>query len=134
MAGLNLDKVKFGGFIKNGELFLDNPARFKKFIQQYNDCQVIVNVQKFKKQRSNAQNNWYWGCVVAIPAEHIGYTSEEMHEAYKFMFLRRKNVGKPITVKSTASLSTVEFSKYVENCRMWCAENGYIIPDPDEWS
>src|SRR3990167_9562383 len=113
MAGLNLDKVKFGGFIKNGELFLDNPA-------------------KFKKQRSNAQNNWYWGCVVAIPAEHIGYTSEEMHEAYKFMFLRRKNVGKPITVKSTASLSTVEFSKYVESCRMWCAENGYIIPDPDE--
>ena len=48
------------------------------------------------------------------------------------MFLRKHTEGKPETVRSTVSLTTVEFSSYVEKCRQFCAEEGIVIPDPGE--
>lgn len=83
----------------------------------------------FKLPRSQQQNKYYWGCVVDIPAREIGYTSEEMHEAYKWMFLRMHEEGRPETVRSTTSLNTAEFKEYIDKCVMWCAEQGFVIPD-----
>ena len=88
---------------------------------------------KEKVNRTNLQNRWYWSCVVGIPAGEIGYLPEEMHEAFKWMFLRKsEDRTKPPTVRSTTTLTTQEFSEYVEKCRQWCAENGYVIPDPGD--
>lgn len=89
---------------------------------------------KEKVNRTNPQNRYYWGQVVGIPASEIGYTPEELHEAYKWMFLKKSSDDhtKPPTVRSTASLTTAEFSEYIEKCRQWCAENGYVVPDPSE--
>ena len=55
-----------------------------------------------------------------------------MHEAYKWMFLRKK--WKTIeTVISTTSLDTKEFSEYCDRIIMWNAsENQIVIPSPDE--
>lgn len=89
-----------------------------------------------KVQRTSRQNRWYWSCVVGIPASEIGYSSEEMHDAYKWMYLKKKNDRgedvNPPTIRSTTSLSTLEFSEYVEKCRLWASEQGYVIPDPEE--
>jgi len=68
-------------------------------------------------------------------AEHLGYQADEMHEALKFKFLRvagdEDEVEGLPRVRSSASLSTVEFTAYVENVVTWAgAEFGLDIPDP----
>jgi hypothetical protein len=118
--------------VLKGKLVFNNPDSFDKYLQVLNNKSVDVVIRLPRKDRSNKQNRWYWLCVVGIPAEHFGYLPEEMHEAYKFMFLKRDEEGKPLTVRSSASLSTVEFIEYTENCRQWAAEQGFIIPDPKE--
>ena len=83
----------------------------------------------YKKQRTNSQNAYYWAVVVSVAGEHFGYDPDEMHEAFKFMFLKRDETGKPLTVRSTTALGVAEFSDYVERCIRWCAEQGIVIPE-----
>lgn len=114
-----------------GQMIFDNRKRFLDFLMTIEgDYELIV--RKKRKIRSNQQNAWYWSCVVGIPAKHFGCTEEEMHEAYKWMFLRKK--WKTIeTVISTTSLDTKEFSEYCDRIIMWNAsENQIVIPSPDE--
>lgn len=91
--------------------------------------QIIPNE---RVQRSKQQNSYYWGVVIPIAGDEFGYDSEEMHEAFKILFLSRNEDGKPATVRSTVKLSTIEFNDYIEKCQRWCAEQGIIIPDPGE--
>lgn len=95
--------------------------------------EVEVVVRKPKRQRSSQANRWYWGCILAMVGEYCGYEPEDAHSAMKWLFLRRPAdvVGAPDTVRSTASLSTEEFSDYCERIRRWAAtELGLDIPDP----
>jgi hypothetical protein len=56
-----------------------------------------------------------------------------MHEALKFKFLQDKTDTNLPTVKSTASLSTVEFEVYLDNVRQWAATDlSCSIPLPNE--
>lgn len=82
--------------------------------------------------RTRRQNSYYWSVVVSIPAQEIGYFPEEMHDAFKIMFLKKHEEGKPETTRSTSSLTTDEFTEYISRCRHWCAEQGIYIPDPEE--
>lgn len=122
----------FLGDVEKGKLVLQRPDRFDCYLLTLSGKAVEVIVSTIKKDRTKRQNRWYWSCVIGIPAEHYGYLPEEMHEAYKWMFLRQHGEGKPETVKSTATLSTIEFTEYIEKCRQWAAEQGFIIPDPKE--
>lgn len=118
--------------VRQGKLVFNNPAGFNNYLLKLNDKSVDVVVRFPRKDRSDKQNRWYWKCVVGIPAEHFGYLPEEMHEAYKFIFLRLHEEGKPETVRSTATLSTIEFKLYTEKCQQWAAEQGIYIPDPKQ--
>lgn len=122
----------FSAVIKNGKMVLKERIRFIQHLSSLEEKAVDVIVRKHKKKRSNQQNKYYWAAVVGIPAKHYGYLPEEMHDAFKMIFLRCHEEGKPETVKSTSSLSTVEFSEYVEKCQQWCAEQGLLIPDPEQ--
>ena len=122
----------FLGKIQNNKVIFENKDKFEGYLINLEGKDVEIIVRKRKKNRSIPQNNYYFGVVVAIPAEHFGYTPDEMHESFKWMFLRRHAEGKPETVRSTTSLTTVEFTSYVEQCRQWCAENKIYIPDPGE--
>ncbi len=120
----------FLGKVENNTLILDTPDRFRNYLHRLKGKQVEVIVRLPKKDRTTQQNKWYWVCVVGIPAEHYGYLPEEMHDCYKLMFLRCHDEGKPETIKSTTQLSTKEFMEYIEKCRQWAAEQGFVIPDP----
>jgi len=86
---------------------------------------------KAKLPRTNRQNKYYWGVVLPLSGEHFGYYPDEMHEAFKLLFLRRNEDGRPETLKSTSSLTTKEFVEYVDRCRHWAAEHGIYIPDAE---
>lgn len=119
----------FDAEIVSGRLTMRNTDGFRAYLATL-EGPVRVTVGKRRKGRSDNQNRYYWGCVVKLAGDHFGYVSEEMHDAFKYLFLRREEPGKPLTLGSTAKMSTGEFCEYVENCRRWCAEQGLIVPDP----
>ena len=124
-----LDKIFFGK-VANGKILFEDKEFLKNLILKFEGKDIDIIIRKHRKNRTIPQLRYYWGVCVAIPAKHFGYESEDMHNAFKFMFLLRDEEGKPMTVRSTASLSTLEFTQYIENCRKFCAEQGLFIPDP----
>ena len=92
------------------------------------------------KQRSNPENRYYWGVVVQILAEELGYFKDEMHEILKRKFLTEhvllRNKGKEIAAernRSTAELSTKEMEDFLSQIRIWASsELSIFIPEPNE--
>lgn len=119
------------GNVENGELKLVQPSLFKRYLHSLRG-EVEVIVRKWKKRRTDNQNKYYWGVVVPILCESLGYSDEEMHEALKWRFLRNKEREKLPTVKSTAGLSTIEFNNYIDEIVRWASQEGIIIPDPNQ--
>lgn len=89
-----------------------------------------------KVERSLAQNAYYFSVVVPILAGHCGYSKDEMHEVLKYKFIPQMIFidNEPIKVpKSTTSLSTKEFTEFLEEIKQWASqEMGVYIPDPGE--
>ena len=92
------------------------------------------------KQRSNPQNKYFHGLVLPIIAEHTGYSTDEVKDLVKSMFLKREMMVKTkegmkevSTVRGSAVLSTKEFEKFMEDIRRWASfELGLFIPLPNE--
>jgi hypothetical protein len=122
----------FLGKVEKGKLILQEQDRFNAYLVSLGKQNVDIIVKTWRKPRSNQQNKWYWACVVGIPAEYYGYLPEEMHDAYKMMFLREHKKGKPETIRSTTTLSTIEFNEFTFKCQQWAAEQGLVIPNPCE--
>ncbi len=93
---------------------------------------MIINVLEYKK-RSNKENRYYWSVIIEMTAEYFGYTPQEMHAAWKDMFLKEERPGFPPKIRSTAdeSFKTIDAEKYYENIRRYMAiEHGFTIPLP----
>jgi len=118
---------------QTGRIRPDRQQDFLRHVRGFAGQPVEVIVRKVRSQRSGKQNRYYWPVVVGLLAEHCGYTPEEMHEALKWKFLRTE-VDSPLpTVRSTTSLSTVEFEEYQEQIRIWASSDlGVYIPLPNE--
>lgn len=94
------------------------------------------------KRRSLPQNKYYWSCVVPLVREGLvnaGYdeikTNEQAHDIMKHLFLKKQMVSKKdgnvIEIAgSTAALTALEFSNYLEDIYKWSSEylNTYIPP------
>lgn len=112
-----------------------NIAAVKTHLLKMKGKTVQITIEERKKRRSNPQNAYYHGVVLKMIADFCGYRGEDeitgIHEELKRKFLPK--IGNLSIVKSTSSLNTEEFSSYVENVRMWAAEElGIYIPDPNE--
>jgi hypothetical protein len=128
-------KPIFDATVKDGKIKFNRPDLFNLYLGAFEDKEVIVTVESKRYKRSLKQNNYYWGVVIPIIGDYLGYDPDEMHEALKWKFLRKTNSKDPklMTVKSTTSLSTVEFIDYVDRIVRWAAIDYQIsIPDPDQ--
>lgn len=130
---------KFLARIVKGDLVIDNPPRWKMWLRKFKEGMVVeVIVRRVFKRRSEHQNAYYWGVVIELIHEHTGQDREEIHGVLASEFLTRTAWNWKTYVKSTASLTTVEFEEYLENCRRWAAdpnntvEGGIYIPLPNE--
>ena len=120
------------GKVEGGRLLLYDQQGFVRYRNGFEGSEVMVVVDKYRKQRSAGQNRYYWGVVIPAMAEYCGYGREEMHEALKWQLLRtHAEAGLP-SVRSTSNLNTAEFTDYIEQCRRLAAEWGVYIPDPGE--
>ena len=118
-----------------GALVFEQPVQVEHDLRRHAGKAVEVLMRRVRVQRSTPQNKWYFGVILTMIGEYCGYEREEAHQAMKWLFLRRPAdvVGAPDTVRSTASLSTVEFSEYCEQVRRFAATDlGLNIPDPGQ--
>ena len=114
------------------QLIYDKPDRLKEYIKKFSNQLVEVIIRKPKTKRSDLQNSYYFGVVVEMLANELGYDKDEMHEILKYKFLQSNAMGMPY-VKSTTKLSTGEFEDYLSKIKRWSAEFLHIvIPDPNE--
>lgn len=130
-------KVKHRIKVNKGKFQFYNAELFKRDLAQYEGQDINLTIKPFKKSRSDNQNRYYWGVVIKLISEELGYFAEEMHEILKQKFLDQKEFkfGKDqfIVTKSTSELSTKEFEDYLENIRQFAHMTlNIFIPLPNE--
>lgn len=121
------------GRVREGRIILEDLEGWRALLKRFEGKPVQLTLSKLRVPRSNQQNRYYWGVVVKIMAEECGYESEEMHEALKARFLRRRQdeeVGGLPRIGSTAALDTGAFAEYLDHCVRLAAEMGIEIPPP----
>ena len=129
-------KLQFWGRIVEGRLKLNSRNFFEKRISQFEDCPIMLEVERVKSIRTLAQNSLYWGVWLPMIAESTGHASDELHEFYKSMFLPKRiiKVGeKTIAVSgSTTDLSISEFSDYLMKIQAEVAQMGIELPSTEK--
>lgn len=156
-----LNPTFFGKVGEDGK-FRFNPndrKLFDLFVASYPaESDLVIQVRKFRRQRSNDQNAYYWGVVIPIIQEAIGnlrerethadiqdavgastagleniVDPEDVHDILKFQFLRSYVAGVFERVKSTTDLDTLAFEDYLSRVRTWATQElGVFIPLPNE--
>ena len=131
----------YGRVEQDGALKLPG-AKIRKEVAHFAGKEIEVTIQRKKKHRSSPQNRYYHGVVVEMIRSGMkdmgdDVTQEQVHEFLKWRFLRAQRVDESTGellyeyAGSTASLSTIEFSEYVEKCCQFAAEFlGVSIPLP----
>lgn len=126
---------RFAIINKNRDVANNAYQHFKKMFDSGKD--FVVEFRLHKSKRSNPQNAYYWGVVIPICADFLGYSADEMHFEFAEKFIPERTYegidGHERTVpKSTAKLNTEEFAKYLEQIQVFMATSfGCIVPDPE---
>jgi len=129
------------GRVTGGVLYLRNRKRMDAALKKWRDCEVVVTVEKTHATRSQAQNAYYFGVIVATVSDCSGYTTNESHEMLKALNLPTELAERGVNGRllngmviggSTAKLNKLEFGEYLKSCVQWIAETFSVaVPDPD---
>lgn len=132
----------FQGTILQGKILFHVPKQFKEYLAQLennqpNGQQVNVIVEKWKDQRTLSQNRYYWGVVLKVISDDTGHEQEDLHEFFKKKFIPEKEirVKDEMQVISGCTHDLTKdnfFSDYIDKIRVWYAQAGGYIPDPNE--
>ncbi len=138
--------MEFISKIEKGKLSFLKESKIKSFLQSLEGKDVIINIKKHKKNRSNAQNRWYWGVALKKITEDLYniqgelFTKEEIHAYHKAVVTSSKfntlNVlGHEVIVFndiSTKSMNTIQFNNFKQSIQNHWAIRNIDIPDPQE--
>jgi hypothetical protein len=135
-------KITARGIVRAGKIAIRDKRAYDLGIARLLDGQeVMITIGPVERVRSLRQNNFWWGVIVPLFAEHCGYTHEEMHAALKAELLPVRHLlhdqhgeilREIITPGSTASLSTEQFNALIERAQQLGAEMGIVVPDPNQ--
>ena len=147
-----MSKIEILAEKKGKELIYDREI-FKSILSKFKDGTIIITLStkeyaKEFKQRTALENRYYWGVVIKYACncfsecDGIAYAPEEAHERlkielnYKYVERTSQRTGEIVSERvaiSTINLSTMEFEKYLEKCRLFLNEwFGVYIPLPNE--
>lgn len=95
------------------------------------NCKIEIYI----KPRSGNQNRYAHGVALQALSEYTGFTIQEVKEVLKreFGFTRVIMINnKPVEVlRSTADFSSAEFEDFMSKTRMFAAQMGCQIPEPN---
>ena len=115
---------------------MDDETSYLIWVASLDGKQVRVIVEQETRKRTDPQNKYYWGVIIELLSQELGYESEEVHNLLKSMFLKRRVIlkGKEyISIGSTTKLNTAQFTDYIEKIKRFAAsELNISIPDSDE--
>jgi hypothetical protein len=115
-----LSNYQCGARVDKRRLVLDDERGFREAMWRMKEGLVVVKIEQ--PQRTNALNRFYWKFVIKPTSEAYGYTPDEMHEAWKWKFLRLEDPDRPMpTVRSTTDLTNKEMFEYIELIRIQAA-------------
>ena len=118
------------------EEHLTAPIYYARRLLKETKKPIRIVIVKKKKRRSLNQNSYYWGVVLKVIGDELGYFPEEMHQCLATMFLKRIiKIGEECieTYRSTAKLKTGEFEDYLQKIRIFASsELGIFVPLPNE--
>ena len=130
-----MSKKDYLGFFRvdeRGTTIWKNLDQLKKFMSELPSNEYMIKISVFKEDRSIDQNRYYWK-LLEIIANEIGYEPEEMHEVYKFKFLKKTiqdtNGNLIKGVGSTRKLKVNEFTDYLNNIKKHASELNITIPE-----
>jgi hypothetical protein len=141
------DTMKHSAVITpQGALRIYNRPLFEEEVRAMSretDLAVTIEVKLKKRVRSDVQNAYYWGVVVAMISQRLRELGHDVdrdltHEFLKGRFLYTEftdpTSGEVMKIpRKTSELATEEFMEYVEHVKQFAAETLDIyIPDPNE--
>lgn len=107
--------------VSRGNLIFLHPEAWEESIRHFTG-EVVVSIEPYSGNRTSRQNNYYWGVVVKMLSDEIGYYPKEMHEELKKLFTPHG---------TTSKMSTIEFEDYTNQVRDWAMrEHNINIPTP----
>lgn len=125
-------------------LILDTPAIVQKLMSHLQDKHLEIYIKEVEYNRTEQQNRYYWGVVVASFIGHYWHTQGEKIKADEVneYFMRIYNGGKEskrsilgvevnsYAFKGTSEMSVKDFSNFIEVIKKHCEENcDLIIPE-----
>jgi len=98
------------------------------------DGEYTVEIKRYFKNRSLAENRYYHGVVLKILGDELGYEKDEMHYALKEKFIENWEDDNGLKqLKSTSRMDTTTFEEYLSKVRMWASKELHVyIPLPNE--
>ncbi|ATN95004.1 hypothetical protein [Leptospira phage LE3] len=110
---------------------------FKRWLDKYQKIRSIFTIDKWRKKVSTVQGGYFHGVIVKKFSEKTGMMPEEAKYHLKEQFLKVDRVGLDgkirVTVRSYASLSTMEAEEFHEKCRIYILQEvGQYVPLPNE--
>jgi hypothetical protein len=124
--------IKHFGRIKSGKFLPNNAELFKKEFIKREGKKVYVVVKTETKARSTQQNKYLWA-IYNMLSEHTGNQADDLHEYFKAEFLKEPLGGAiAYRIKSTTELTTIEFTKFIEEIKRFSAsELQFFLPEPE---
>jgi hypothetical protein len=123
--------LQFTFEIKDRKVIIDKEL-FNEYMSKQDDGKYLMEIKKFYKKRSKAQNRWYWK-IMDIIGEELGYTKDEMHDTFKATFLSDRDELGLTRVRSTTNTTTNEMREYIEHILRIASQQGITIPDPSSY-
>ena len=123
--------------VKNAKVEFLNKPLFYRDLSQYEDKEAVLLLKPYKDLRSDNQNRYYWGVVIKLLSDELGYFPDEIHEAMKqkFLSIRHVKIGKAeySIPESTAMKNTTDFEDYLAKIRIWASKDlELLIPLPND--
>jgi len=138
-----MKKIEIISSVENGNL-KRNRNTIKEAIKTFEGKEILLTIQRKRKQRSNNQNQYYWGVILECWRHLIKtewgeiWSKESTHEFLKMNFNYNEKYSEETgellrTPKSTTENSTSEMEDFHTVCRQKANEFfNYEIPLPNE--
>lgn len=125
-------------------LEIDFASSIVRQLYPIKDVQLQINITKFHRDRTLAQNNYIWGVVIpTIRAWMQEMNGECPTKDGLYAYLRTEVVGHEVTIetingkdiqivsgKRFSKMTTVEFAEAIDKIILYYAEQGLEIPVP----
>ncbi len=131
-----IEPITILGKVIDGKPTMNNKPWFLSRFEGLDNCNIRWIVEKERKPRSRKLENYYYGHVLPLGSQNLGYSPEDLHDVFKALFLKRTKLWRGIemvTIISTKKLSQDEYSDFVDKTRGELSSLGIITQDPDKY-